>query len=105
MDLQAFSHLWDSWRDSERSLSLGDTWWQHPIWIYHVEVVTGALDCLVLQGGPLVIHDTVAHAEITMVGLLHVLVLVGLLMLLQVRLELVLMLWQRQDYHTGDVSW
>lgn len=86
VDLQAFAHLWHGWRNSERGLSLWYTWWQHPIWIYHVEVVTGALDCLVLQGGPLVIQDTVAHAELTVVGLLHVLVLVGLLVLLQMRL-------------------
>lgn len=82
---------------------MGHTWRQHPIWIPHAEVVTGALDCLVLQSGPLVVHDTVTHAEVTVVGLLHVLVLVGLLMLLQMRLQLVLMLWQRQDHHTGDV--
>lgn len=103
VDFQAFAHLWHGWRNSERGLSLWYTWRQYPIWIHHVKTVT--FDSLVLQGGPLVIHDTVAHAELTMVGLLHVLVLVGLLMLLQMRLELVLMLWQRQDYNTGDVPW
>lgn len=104
VDLQAFAHLWDGWRNREGGLSLRDTWWQHPIWIHHVEVVARALDCLVLQGGSLVVHDAVAHVELAVVRLLHILVLVGLLMLLQVRLELVLMLRQRQDHHAGDVT-
>lgn len=69
-----------------------------------MEVVARALDCLVLQGGSLVVHDAVAHAELAVVWLLHILMLVGLLMLLQVRLELVLMLRQRQDHHAGDVA-
>lgn len=99
VDLQTFPHLWDGWWDGEWSLSLGYTRWQNTIWIYHCKV-TGALYCLVLQRGPLVIHDTMDHAEVTVVRLLYVLVLVGLL---QVRLELVLMLWQRQYDDTGDM--
>lgn len=100
MDFQAFAHLRNSWRDGERSLPLWHAWWKNAVWIHYVEAVTGLLDCFVLQGSTLVVHHAVSHAELAVVGLLHVLVLVGL----QMRLELVLMLWQRQDDNTGNVT-
>lgn len=100
MHFQAFPHLRNSWRNGEGSLPLWHAWWKYTIWIHYVEVVTGLLDCFVLQGSALVVHHAVGHAELAVVGLLHVLVLVGL----QVRLELVLMLRQRQDHNAGDVS-
>lgn len=99
MDFQAFAHLRNGWRNGERSLPLWHAWWKYPIWVHDGEAVTGLLDCFVLQGSTLIVHNAVSHAELAVVGLLHVLMLVGL----QVRLQLVLMLRQRQDYHAGDV--
>lgn len=100
VDFQAFAHLRNGRRNGERSLPLRHAWRKCPIRVHHVEVVTGLLDCFVLQGGTLIVHNAVSHAELAVVGLLHVLVLVGL----QMRLELVLMLRQRQDDNAGDVS-
>ena len=95
--LQTLPHLGHGGGHGERGLPLGHPGWQGPLAGLpqpQAVTVTGALQGLVLQRGSLVL----VQAQVAAVGLLHVLLLVGLV------LVGLLVLGKGQDHHAGDVS-